>query len=601
MGLSATALAEAVHAFLQAGHGAKASVAERFAVQWQCSVQTVYRRVGPELKRLTGPTGARRRRCDAGKSAWTMAELDRVSCFLLESRRQNSKQLADLPSALDTLRANGEIRGECIDAETGEVRLLSASSCAAALRENRLHPAQLTAPAPKVELVSEHPNQVWQIDPSLCVLYYLRNDDGVHVMPQDEFNKNKPRNLARIANERVWRYVFTDHASGAFYVEYVLGAESGENLCRSFINAIQRRGAADPLCGVPLIVMVDPGSANTGALFRNLCAALGVLVWVNQPGQPWAKGQVEKTNDIIERKFEFRVRFARPDNLAELNDAAWRWMRNFNATAQHTRHRSSRYQAWMTIQPAQLRLAPSAAECLRLATHAPEMRLVNSLLRISFRGHTYDVSGVPGVIVGQKLTVTRNAFSQADGAQVLFTGEDGRDTWYTLEPLAKNDFGFTSAGVRVGDYRPHADTPADTNRKRLERLAMDASTDAEAAARRKAKATPFGGRIDPYKSINETAEIPHLPRRGQAMDVVVPEVKVAPQAADKPAAPLPSFTARVLSHVELAQHLRGRIAEWGAPYFAALVQGWPQGATEDELEAIARRLPVLVQNRRASA
>lgn len=598
MRLSASAIAQAVAAFLQAGHGSRTALAAAYAQQWGCSVPTVWRRLGPELRPLRGT--ARKRRSDAGDSGWTLAELENVSGFLMESRRQNAKRLATLDDALDTLRGNGLIRGEVIDTATGEVVLLGASSCSRALRHHRLHPDQLCAPRPKVQLASEHPNQVWQIDPSLCVLYYLRGDDGVCVMPVSEFYKNKPKNLARVENDRVWRYVITDHASGTIYVEYVLGAESGENLCRCFIHAMQPRGAADPFHGAPLMVMVDPGSANTGALFRNLCAALGIRVWINQPGQPWAKGQVENGNNIVERRFEFRVRFKRPENLAELNDAAWRWMRQFNATSQHTRHKSSRYQAWMTITPEQLRVAPDEAQCLRLATHAPEQRLVNALLRISFRGHTYDVSGVPGVIVGQKLTVTRNAFSAKAGAQALVTGEDGRDTWYTLEPLELGAYGFAETAVPIGQYRAHADTPADTNRKRIERLVMDAASDTDAAARRKAKATPFGGRIDPYKSIAEAREIAHLPRRGQAMDIAVPDVQAAPQAADRRVERLPAV-ARVLGHVELAQVLRERFADWGAAHFAALVQGWPEGATEAELDAVARRLPAVMQQRRASA
>lgn len=597
MPISATTLAEAVAAFLQAGHGEKSAVAQRFALAWQCSTQTVYRRVAPELKNLAGR--GRKRRSDAGESAWTMIELETVAAFLLESRRQNEKQLADMDSALDTLRANGLIRGEAIDVGSGEVRLLSASSCGKALRHHRLHPDQLTAPTPKVELASEHPNHVWQIDPSLCVLYYLRGDEGVSVMPKDEFNKNKPKNLDRIASDRVWRYVITDHASGAIYVEYVLGAESGENLCQSFIGATQRRGLADPFCGVPRMVMVDPGSANTGALFRNLCAAFGTQVWINLPGQPWAKGQVEKSNDIVERKFEFRVRFQRPKNLADLNEAAWRWMRHFNANAMHTRHRSSRYQAWMTITPEQLRLAPSRQECLRLATHAPEERLVNSLLRISFRGKTFDVSGVPGVIVGQKITVTRHAFGREDDAQVLHLDDDGRQTWFTMEPLERNAFGFTSAAVPVGEYHSQADTPVDTNRKRVQRLVMGAATDEEATAKRKAKAVPFGGAIDPYKSITEAPEIMHLPRRGQQLDVAVPDVQMAPLASDKPFE-RPLYTARTLGHVELAQLLRHRIPNWSGVHFAALVQGWPDGATEAELDAIAQRLSADNQVRRVS-
>jgi transposase InsO family protein len=593
---SATQLAEAVKAFLQAGHGGKGAVAAHYAEQWQCSVQTVYRHVSPQLRRLVRTP--RRRRSDAGKTAWALQELETLAGTMGDIQRQNAKQLGSFEAAIEMMRDNGEIQGESIDPETGEVRRLSTSSAARALRRHRLHPAQLNAPAPKVQLASEHPNQVWQIDPSLCVLYYLRRDAGVHVMPVAEFNKNKPKNLKRIENDRVWRYVFTDHASGAFYVEYVLGAESGANLCRTFIHAIQRRGLADPFCGVPKVVMVDPGSANTGALFQSLCAALGIDVWVNQPGQPWAKGQVEKTNDIIERLFEFRVRFQRPDSLAELNAAAWHWMRHYNASAKHTRHGSSRYQAWMTITAEQLRLPPSVEECLRLASHAPEQRLVSPLLRIRFLGHEYDVSGVPGVIVGDKLTVTRNAFGGEYGARALYTNAaDGRDTWFTLEPLTYDAYGFATTAVPIGSYAPPADTPADTNRKRVERLVMDAATDAEAAANRKTKATPFGGRIDPYKSLTEAPEIPFVPRRGTPLEVEIPDVQVAAQFADRPYQ-RPVYIASVLGHVELAQRLRRSFPGWSATHYAALVEGWPNGATEEEIEAIARQLSPLATPRR---
>lgn len=600
MRLSATSLSEAVLAFMQAGHGDKGRVAARFAGQWQCSVQTVYRRVGPELARMTATP--RKHRSDRNTSQWELAELELIAAALLESRRGNGKRLSSIADAIDMLRANGEIRGEAIDTDTGEVRLLGPSSAAKALRANRLHPDQLAAPKPKIELSTEHPNQLWEDDPSLCVLYYLRGAQGLSVMPHDEFYKNKPKNLERIESERVWRYVFTDHTSGAFYVEYVLGAESNENHCSTFINALQSRGLSDPFHGVPGTVMVDPGSANTSAMFANLCASLGITVQVNKPRQPWVKGQVEKSNDIIERGFEHRLRYHRVQNLAELNEAAWRWMRHFNATAPHTRHKSSRYQAWMTIKPEHLRIAPCVQACKRLATHAPVERLVSPLLRISFGGKPFDVSGVPGVIVGQKLTVTRNAFSDTQGIQVMVIGGDGRRTWYTLEPLEVDGYGFTSASVPFGDYRQHAATATDTNRKRVERVAMDAATDEEAEQKRKAKALPFGGRIDPYKSLREAPEMTFLPRRGTPMDVAIPDVKEAPQFADR-VIECPAFTAPAppLGHVELAQRLRERLLDWSAQHYAALVQGWPQGATEDELDAIARRLPLLVQQRRASA
>ncbi len=588
MALSASLIEQAAADLLCAEHGQKRAIAERYAAEWGCSVQTLYRQVS----KLTCSLKPRKRRSDRGNSDWTQQELELISAVLLESRRGTGKRLASIGEAIDMLRANGMVRGETVDAGTGEIRLLSESSAAKALRTNRLHPDQLSAPAPKVQLASEHPNQVWQADPSLCVLYYLKRQDGLHAMPASEFYKNKPKNLARVENERVWRYVFTDHTSGAFYVEYVLGAESGENLCRTFINAMQYRGAADPFCGAPTMVMVDPGSANTGAMFKNLCAALGIRIWINQPGQPWAKGQVEKTNDLIERKFEHRLRFDNVQSLEQLNASAWRWMRNFNTTAQHTRHKSSRYQAWMTIKPDQLRLVPATEDCMKLATRAPELRKVNPLLRISFLGRTYDVSGVPGVIVGQKLTVAGNAFGSEFGAQALFTDDAGRDTWYTMEPLEADAYGFTGA-VAVGTYHAHADTPADTNRKRVERLAMDAETDEQAKAQRKAKAMPFGGRIDPYKSVQQAPEIQHLPRRGHRVDVAVPDVVEAPRFTVDSVTPIRAELPP-LNHVEAAMRLKPLLeaagSAWTADHYARTAQRWPEGLPVDQVESWAQAL-----------
>ena len=92
----------------------------------------------------------------------------------------------------------------------------------------------------------------------------------------------------------MWRYVITDHASGVIFVQYVYGGESAENLCNCFINAMQKRDTKDPFCGVPKMVMLDPGSANTSAMFAHLCNQLGIKLQVNAPGKPRAKGQVRK-------------------------------------------------------------------------------------------------------------------------------------------------------------------------------------------------------------------------------------------------------------------------------------------------------------------
>ena len=320
-----------------------------------------------------------------------------ISALLMESTRKNGKRLYSVADAIETLRANGMIRAEFLDTATGELRPLSESTISRALRTYGLHPDQLLAPAPVTELASLHPNHVWQIDASLCVLYYLKPSadtraNGLRVM-NAEFYKNKPKNVARIASDRVWSYEITDHASDWIYVEYVMGAESGENLCSVLINAMQERGGADLLHGVPRMLMLHPGSANTAAMTRNLCRALGIELLVHKVGNARATGQVENARNIIERKLEPGLKFQPVNSLDELNALAKRWRMHFNATAIHSRHGKARSQAWMAIQASQLIKAPAVEVCRELAVAQPESRKVSPKLRVSFRTGVRRVDG----------------------------------------------------------------------------------------------------------------------------------------------------------------------------------------------------------------
>jgi len=572
-----------------AAHGTRGEIVRELAETTQLSVATVHRHLR-EMAQDRLQARPRKRRCDAGTITLTITEAVDISAYLLESCRGTGKQLAGIDDAVQVLRANGRILAGRVDEDTGEFKPLSVSAVSRALKTYRLHPDQLSRPTAKVALSTEHPNHCWQIDPSLCVLYYLRREVGLRCMPHDEFYKNKPANLASIQSERVWRYVVWDHTTGCIYVQYVLGAESAANLCNSFIAAMQDRGPHDPFRGVPRLVMVDPGSANKSAPFRNLCAALRVDVWVNQPKQPWSKGGVEKGNDIVECKFEHRLRFHRVESLDELNAAAWRWMRQYNATAVHSRHGMTRYAAWQTITPQQLVLAPTTDVCRNLAASTPVEREVNSLLRVSFRGRSYDVSGVPSVMVGDKLTIARNAFADDTSANVIALDEHGHRTFLAVPVLERDAYGFEGA-VPMGEFRQHAATPADVNRAAVERRAMAADTDDEAAAKRKAKALPFGGELDPYKDVVATPEVAYLPRAGTPAQVDAPAVvDASPRPA--PAAPRPEIPP--LNHVAAAAALKPLVERAGGTWTGELYQRtaerWPDGLPFDQVDAWAAEL-----------
>lgn len=120
------------------------------------------------------PASSRKVRCDKGKHQLDETELRIINAVWLHMRRNNGKTMMTLERVLDILRANGKIKAEFVDEKTGEVRPYSATSIERALRNANLHPDQMLRPAPVVQLQSRHPNHVWQIDPSLCVLYYLK-------------------------------------------------------------------------------------------------------------------------------------------------------------------------------------------------------------------------------------------------------------------------------------------------------------------------------------------------------------------------------------------------------------------------------------------
>ena len=521
----------------------------------------------------------RKKRTDTGQSALTREEALMISAILKESTRGNGKRLLSIGDAVEILRANDQIQAGAVDTATGEMIQLSDSAIGRALGGYQLHPSQVNQPAPVTEMATEHPNHCWQIDASLCVLYYLRTsvDDrqnGLRVAPREEFYKNKPGNLKKIESERVWRYAVTDHTSGAGYVEYVLGAESGENLAHIFINAIQHRGEHDPMHGVPRIAMLDPGSANTGAIFKNLCKALNIQLQINQVGNPRAKGQVENYHNLIERKFECGLRFFPIKTLDQLNELAWRWMRHFNATAEHSRHGKTRNEVWNEITERQLLKAPDIKTCRELARTAPEERTVNPNMTVSYKGPHYDVSDVPGLIVNQKVWVCLNPWRK-DSAQVVLIGLDGKEEYHVVECVECDGYGFRTDAVIIGErYRAPKDTQAQKDAKTIEKLVTGAETLKDAQKLRKGKVVPFNGKIDPQKHMREDLLPSYLQKRGTATPLE--KIKVE----------MPKLTLTELM-VRLSAHM-GK--QWTPDYYPHVRAWHPEGATEAEIPELAERL-----------
>lgn len=552
-----------------AGHGSKGEVLREAERVMGLGRATLHRRFNDLL--MTAP---RRRRSDAGTTSLTRDEAMVVSAVLLEHMRKNGKRIKRVATAIDECRALGLIRAQRVNPATGEIANLSTSAISNALRLYNMHPDQILRPAPAISMASLHPNHVWQIDASRCVMYYLpqsQGDNGLRVQAEKEFYKNKPAAQIKAIRESLWRYVVTDHRSGWLYVDYVAGGETAENLIQVFIDAMVRR-EGEACHGVPRMVMLDPGSANTSAAFKNLCQALQVRLQVNAPGQPRAKGQVEKAQDIVERNFEAMLKTLAPERVQDLEQIrmlAARWRRSFNGTSIMARHGMTRDQAWLHITAEQLIIAPAPQLMMEVSVSAPEARVVSGQLTVSYLGREYDVSHVPGVGVGERLMICRNPMLER-GAQAICDGEDGYDVYHVLPERVYDDFGQVVGAPIIGEsFARHADTPAQVAAKEIEMLATGTDSIEAAQAARKARSAFLGGRYDPLVLMDRTPVPDHMPRSGteHAMSQQASQVVLPP-----------------LTHIQAAKALRGQFDHWGPRHYEWLVTQYPDGVPADGLD-----------------
>lgn len=564
------ALAAARTRLLNAPRGSKTALVAQVAEQLGMSVPTLYRKL-----EAAGLDTGRKTRKDAGNTSMSEAELRLVSGVLYASRRDNDKQLLSVEDALDMLAASGQLQARLSPGHVGQL-----------LRAHHLHPEQLAQQRAAVSLRSLHPNHVWQIDSSTCVLYYMKNGN-LAAMDADEFYANKPHNYARVLNDLCTRYIAVDHASGAFKGRYFLGGERAETVAEFLIWAVCQQPGV-PMHGVPLVLMLDKGPGNTSHLLLNLCKNLHIKVIHHGVGNSRAIGAVEKTNDIWERHFEGRFRlFDEPDlTLERINELGSVWAADFCASRAHSRHGQPRYSVWMGITAEQLRV-PASLEVLReLVTSVPEQRRVNNNRAISLvvkgRGsQTYDLSMVPGVVVGGKVTVVVNAY-RAPAIDVQVTDADtGEQTWQTVAPVAYDSLGFAQGAATIGEQmRTASNTPVDEQRNLVRREAYRAAEpgsalpsleDADKARKRHQQA--YAGVVDAMADVRARPMPAYMPRRGTPLDT-----------------PARTVASQRLSVVEACKWLRTELRDLYTPQvYADVAREWPEGVPEIELAAIAAR------------
>jgi len=530
-----------------------------------------------KLRAHAGWSSGRKVRTDKGDSRVSETEVKAVAGILRASQRQTGKELLPVGDAIEIAHSNG-LLGERVSNATMQ-RLMRKHAC---------HPRQLARPEPHVDMRSLHPNHVWQLDASICVLYYLRNG-RMGVMDERKFNERKPRDLAKVSNQRLLRYAVTDHYTGDVLCRYYNTSGEDQRTLFEFLMWAMQRNDTHVMHGVPWLLVWDAGSANQSHAIAALLTALMIRHWAHKPGNPRAKGQVEGIHNVIERKFEGRLTFTRIDSVEQLNGEMDTWLRAFCGTAIHSRHGHTRDGLWQTIRQDQLRLCPPEDLCRTLLHSRPESRKVNGNLTIKFtvRGHepaVYSVEHVPNIRVGEVVNVAVNPY-RAPSIFVLGENDDGSTRFIECDPIATDHAGFFVNAPVIGEqYAAKADTEVDTARKDLNEAAYGERDTLDAATARNKGRLAFNGQIDPFKDSREAAAAApsHILRRGTELDVPNPiHVDLRP-----------------LSHVQALLELRARLERPLTPAEASRVRGWfPDGVPETELDSLAQRLTAPAQER----
>lgn len=572
-------------AVMQAKRGGKGDLLEAFAREKKISVQTAYY----WLRRHAGFKPPRKKRADAGTTQLPEATLHFIAASVNQSVRNNGISTKPLGVAMNIAHTNGMLVN------------VSHSRVASLLRSHRMDVKAQANARNHQRLRSLYPNHVHQIDPSLCLIYYMGGKQ--YVMREEEFNKNKPCAIEKV-KLKVWRQVRFDHASGALDCRYYEAAGENQRMLFDFLMYTWSRQESRVSHGVPKMLLWDKGSANTSRGIQRLLDALGVKHETHATHHAWVKGGVESGNWIVERHFESRLRDEPVTSIAQLNASAANWVRDYNANVMaHIDSRIVRDDGvarvrddlWNLIAhtPEALVEMPTAEVCGYFMRGKEETRMIRN-------GHITFVHPQSGKSELYNLQAWAREFANGEtvrvspmllGDKVLRVEVDryGQEPLHIqVTPEVEFDaFGRPLSATVLGEERrsaPH--TAAQVAAKQMAQTAYGEGTSLELAEQLRSKNTR------PFQHLNEGRGVVAHSHLGQAelpvrLLPVAQPVNTIDMAAVRAAAAV-----RLLTIFEVAAALTAQGVAMSREK-NALVRAWyPDGAPEDELKALAARLEV---------
>lgn len=568
--------------------GEKGGIVQEFCALHGTHTSTVHR----WLKNHAGRVTQRKKRADAGKTSVPAETLTFIAATKREAFRANGKDTMPLGVAMN------------VAAQNGLAVPVSPSRIGALLRQQRMDAKTVMAARNHIELRSRHPNHVHQIDPSLCLIYYMGRRQMM--MRAEEFYKNKLENYGKV-KLKVWRYVRYDHASGSIDVRYFESAGESQLCLFEFLLYTWGKQEGRLSHGVPKVLMWDKGSANTSHAIKHLLDALGVEHQTHSAGHAWAKGGVEQANNLVETQFESRLRFEPVQTVDELNAAAARWVRDWNANAiEHVDCRLVRASGepmvrddlWQLIlrYPGALVEMPERRVCQWFMRGQEATRVVRDL-KLSFvhpeigKSATYDLSHW-AEFLGRNMTVRVAPLLLRNGLLRVEIDRLGQEPLMVeVEPERNFDeFGRTDSAQIIGEgFSRAAETGDEAIAKKLVQAAYgDGTTLDDADALRAKQARPFAHLNDGRGIVAHS----HLGRE-ELPERILPTARPleTPQIAAARRARVEVVPLSIEEAARLIKPLfEAAGGKWSADHFRWLAQRYPEGVAPDQVREIAAEM-----------
>lgn len=503
------------------GHGERGVIMAQAQSFLGFSKQTIYR----HLKQECGWSSARKTRADKGKMSVSYDSLVALSAMEKESVRDNGKQTMFTPVAKSILIQNGIE----LDASVQTLNRL--------MRQCRLNVKAQKAVNPVQGLRALHPNHVHQVDPSLCLIYYMKNKQ--YIMRDRDFYKNKLENYAKV-KMKVWRYTLYDRYSSMIIPWYIEAAGENQQSLFEFLMFAWGKQDGRLFHGVPKLLYWDKGSANTSSAIKNLLNHLEVRYEEHEAGNARAKGGVENANNIVETQFESRLKLETVNSIDELNQAALAWAEAYNANLlpnQDTCLRRiglaepiSRQALWQKIKAEQLRTLPSIDVCKALMVGRFQERQIKPDLTITFKHPQsecqlmYSLRGLDGINVGDTASIRPLIYGDCV-IQVEIPQFDGAPLLYRVEPYrdyAENGDRMDSAIIGE-EYKSHANTDIEKAAKAIDAVAYPDMTEEQIKKAKQKQVTPFGGKLNAISYLDDIEHPTYLASMHKGSEIETPE------------------------------------------------------------------------------